>query len=135
MRASVCASSVFPRARRTDEHDVRLAQFDAIAARLLPVHEDALVVVVDRDRQLLLGLLLPDDVLVEEGLHFLRLGQLVGRRGLGSGRAVVFQDRVAHRHALIANIGAGIIAGRRDQFGYGILRLVAERTAQNLVGA
>src|SRR5580658_5277693 len=123
-----------PGARRTDEHDVRLAQLNAIVG-LLPVHEDALVVVVNRNRQLLLGLLLPDDVFIEEGLDLLRLGQLIGRGGLGSRRAVVFQDRVAYSHALIANISARIIAGRRDQFGYRILRLVAERTAQNLVGA
>ena len=102
---------------------------------LLPVHEDALVVVVDRDRQLLLRLLLPDDVFIEEGLDLLRLGQLVGRRGLRSRGAVVFQDRVADCDALVANVGARIVAGRRDQFGYGILRLMAERTAQNLVGA
>jgi hypothetical protein len=74
MRASVCASSVLPSSRRTDEHDVGLAKFDPVARRLLAVHEDALVVVVDSNRQLLLGLLLPDDVLVEEGLDLLRLG-------------------------------------------------------------
>src|SRR5580693_769618 len=123
-----------PRPRRTDEHDVRLAQLDAVVG-LLPVHEDALVVVVNRHSQLLLGLLLADDVFIEEGLDLLRLGQLVGRRGLRSRRAVVFQDRVAYSHALIANVSARIITGRRDQFRHRVLRLVAERTAQNLVGA
>src|ERR1035437_4580713 len=57
------------RAGRADQHDIRLAQLDPVAG-FLPVHEDALVVVVDRDRQLLLGLLLPDYVFIEEGLHF-----------------------------------------------------------------
>ena len=46
-----------------DQHDVRLGQFDPIA-RLLAIHEDALVVVVDGNRQLLLGLLLPDYVFI-----------------------------------------------------------------------
>jgi len=35
--------------------------------------------VVDRDRQLLLGLLLADDVLVQESFDLGRLGKLVGR--------------------------------------------------------
>src|SRR5579864_4635486 len=61
------------RAGWTDQHDVRLGQFDAVAG-LLAIHEDALVVVVNRYRQLFLGLFLPDDELVEEGFHFLRLG-------------------------------------------------------------
>ena len=76
MRARVCASKRFAGAGRADQHDVRLGQLDAVAG-FLAVHEDALVVVVDGDCQLLLGLLLADDVLVEEGFHFLRLGQLV----------------------------------------------------------
>ena len=59
-----------------DEHDVRLGQLDFTAA--LPVHVDPLVVVVNRDRQLLLGLLLTDHVLVEEGFHLKWLGKLVG---------------------------------------------------------
>ena len=67
-----------------DEQDVRLRELDFVAA--LAVHVDALVVVVDRDSELLLGLLLPDDVLVEEGLHFQRLGQMIGS---GGGRASV----------------------------------------------
>ena len=61
-------------AGRTDEQNVRFAEFDAIARRFLAVHEDALVVVINRDRQLLLGLLLPDDVFIEEGFDLLRFG-------------------------------------------------------------
>ena len=63
-------------AGRADQHDVRLRQFDFAAA--LPVHVDALVVVVDRYRQLLLRLLLPDDVLVKERFHFSGLGSWLG---------------------------------------------------------
>ena len=112
-----------------------LAQFNAIARRLLAVHEDALVMVIDRNRQLFLCLLLPDHILIQEGLDLLRLGQLIGCRGLRSRGAIVFQDRVANCDALVADIGPRIVAGRRDQFGYGILRLMAERATQNLVGA
>ena len=58
---------------RADQHDVGLGQFDAVAG-FLAVHENALVVVVNRDCQLLFGLFLANYILIEEGLHFLRLG-------------------------------------------------------------
>ena len=116
-----------------DQHDVRLREFDAVAG-FLPVHEDALVMIVDRDRQLFLGLLLPNYVFIKERFYFLRLGQLVGSAAGRSGRAVVFQNGIAHRHALVANVRPRVITGRRDQFGYRVLRFVAERTAKNLVG-
>ena len=61
-----------------DQHDVRLREFHLAAA--LAIHVNPLVVVVNRDCQLLLGLLLADDVLVEERLHLGRLGKLVRRR-------------------------------------------------------
>ena len=121
-------------AGRTDQHDVRLGQLDAVAGRLA-VHVDALVVVVDRHRQLLLGLLLPDDVLVEEGLYFLRLGKLVRSGDCRGCRAVIFQDGIADRYALVANVGPRIIAGGRNQFRDRVLRFVAERTAQDFVCA
>src|SRR5580692_3951294 len=91
--------------------------------------------IVNRDGQLLLGLLLPDDVFIQEGLDLLRLRQLIGRSGLGSSGAIIFQNGVADRHTLVADISARVIAGRRNQFGYGILRFMAERATQNLVGA
>ncbi len=82
----------------------------------LTVHVDPLVVVVNRYGQLLLGLLLSDDILIEEGFHFGRLGKLVGSRaGLRFG-AVVFQDGVADGDALIADVGAGVIGWRGNQF-------------------
>ena len=99
--------------RRSHQQNVRLRQLHIVAARL--VHLDALVVVVDRHRQLLLRLVLPDHILIQKRLDLLRLRQ-VGRRGarLGLG-PVVFQDRVAHRNALIADIGPRIIRRGRDQ--------------------
>ena len=119
------------RSRRPDQQDVRLRQLDIVAARL--VHLDALVVVVDRHRQLLLRLVLTDHVLVQKCLDLLRLGQ-VGRSctGLCLG-AVVFENRVADGNALIADISSRIVRWRRDQLGNGILRLVAERAAKRFV--
>src|ERR1019366_8638001 len=100
----------------------------------LPVHVNPLVVVVDRHGEFLLGLLLPDDVLVEEGLHLDWLGKLVGG-GCGLRfRAVVLQNGVADGNALIANVGSRVVGGRRDQLGNSVLRLVAKRTAQYFVG-
>ncbi len=49
--ASVCASSVLPRAGGAEQQDVALAELDVVATTL---RVDALVVVVDRDRQDLL---------------------------------------------------------------------------------
>src|SRR5205807_8227020 len=46
-------------------------------------------------------------------------------------RAVIFENGVADRDALVANVGPGIVARGRDQLGNGVLRLVAERAAQN----
>src|SRR4029077_1042417 len=112
-RQSLCQQRL-TRPGGADQHDVRLGQFDAVAG-LLAVHEDPLVVVVNRDRQLLLSLLLPDDELIEERFYFLGLGQLVGSGGLGSCRAVVFQNRVTYRHALVANIGSQTVGGGPDQ--------------------
>jgi len=74
------------------------------------IHLDALVVVVDGYCELLLGLVLADDVFIEEGFDVLRLGQV--RRGscrMGFA-AVVLKDRVADSNALIADVCAWVIA-------------------------
>ena len=58
---------------------LRLGQLHFVVAHA--VHLDALVVVVDRDGELLLGLVLADHVVVEKALHLLRLGQVAGGGG------------------------------------------------------
>ena len=62
-----------------EQEDVRLRQLDLVAAadahRLLVL--DAPVVVVDGDRQDLLGAVLADDVVVEERADLTRVGQVV----------------------------------------------------------
>jgi hypothetical protein len=117
----------FAASRGANEQDVRLGQLDFVRAHL--VHLDALVVVVDGDGELLLGLVLADHVIVEEALDLGRLGEMAGGGGGSFAAAVVFKNGVADGNALIADVGARIVAGRRDQLGYGVLRLVAERTA------
>jgi hypothetical protein len=121
------------RAGGPDEQDVRLGQFHFVVAHA--VHLDALVVVVDGDGEFLLGRILADDKVVEEALHFLGLGQVAGGGGGVGLAAVVLEDRVADSHAFIADVGARIVARRRDQFGHGVLRLVAERATQRFFGS
>ena len=115
------------RSGRADQQNVALGQFHFVVAQ--PVHLDALVVVVDGNSEFLLGLVLADHEVVEKALHFLRLGQVARGCGGCGFAAVVLENRVADGYALIADISARVVAGRRDQLGNGILRLVAERAA------
>ena len=69
------------RAGRADQQDVRLLELDLVD---LVAGVDPLVVVVDRDREDLLGPLLADHVLVERVLDLVRVREL-GRRRLGRG--------------------------------------------------
>ena len=64
---------------------------------------DALVVVVDRDRERLLRLLLPDHVLVEDVLDLLRRRDLSDRLG-DLALFVLGEDLVAERDALVADV-------------------------------
>src|SRR5262249_17527761 len=90
--------------------------------------------VIYGDRKLFLGAVLADYVLIEEFLYFEGFRELIGsRRRLV--RFVIFQDRVANGNALIANIGSGVVAWRRDQFPDNILTFMAERAAQGLIGS
>src|SRR5260221_351580 len=88
-----------------DEQDVRLGEFDLAA--LGAVHMNAFVVVIDGHGKLFLGLVLADYVFVEKRLHFLGLGQVVGRGGGVSFRPVVFKDGIADRNALVTDVRPG----------------------------
>jgi hypothetical protein len=92
----------------TYEEDVRLRELHIVAPR--PVHLDALVVVVNRYRQLLFSLILPDNVLIEKALHLLRFGQVCGCSTGLSFAPVIFQDGVADRDALVTDVGPRIVA-------------------------
>src|SRR5215813_3109071 len=91
------------RTRGTDQQNVGLLQLHVavVVARL-----DALVVVVDGDREDLLGALLTDDVLIEDGLDLGRLGE---RADLA--RLLLFpllrDDVVAELDALVADVDGG----------------------------
>src|SRR6185503_13657782 len=96
----------------TDQKNIGFRQFNTVAACALTVHVNALVMVVNRYRQFLLGLLLADDVFVEEGLDFMRLRELVRGRSWWRRRPVIFENRVADRNAFVADIRARVVARR-----------------------
>ena len=81
--------------------------------------------VVDRDREGLLGLVLADDVLVEELADLHRLGQLVPLDLLRLGE-LLLDDLVAQVDALVADVDAGA----RDELLHLLLRLAAEGALQ-----
>src|SRR5207245_3891076 len=81
----------------------RLLQLDVA---LLGAHLDALVVVVDGDGEGALGLLLRDDVVVEDGVDVLRPRQVVEVELRGSGELLV-DDLVAEIDALVADVDPG----------------------------
>jgi len=93
---------------------------------------DPLAMVIDRDREFLLGGFLPDDVLIQEFFYFEGLGKFV-RTGGGSLGPVVFQDRVTDRNTFVTYVCPRIIAGGRYQFPDNVLTLMTKRTAKSLV--
>src|SRR5262249_13522632 len=110
-----------PRARRTDQEDVRLLDLDLALALGELI---ALVVVVDRDGELLLRLVLADHVLIEEGLDLARLRQPVLVDALFR-LALLGDDVETDVDALVADVDGR--AG--DEFANVALVLVAERAA------
>src|SRR5712664_1769635 len=113
-------------ARRTDEHDVRLVELDLGLAALVRV--DALIVVVDRDGEGLLRLLLPDHVLVQHVLDLGRRGNLGDRLG-DLALLVLRQDLVAEGDAFIADVDRRAGNELPDR----VLRLAAEGAAEVLI--
>ena len=84
-----------------DQQDVGLVELDLVIAQGSGV--DALVVIVDGDRQRLLGALLADHVLVQDVLDLLRGRDLRDRFG-NFAFFVLCQDLVAERDALVADV-------------------------------
>src|SRR5262245_21795952 len=108
-----------------DEQDVALLELDvgiAVRARL-----DALVMVVDGDGQDLLGLLLPDDVVVEVLVDLTSLREVV-ELDLRALRELLLDDLVAEVDALVADVDAGT----GDELLDLLLALPAERALQQV---
>jgi hypothetical protein len=95
---------------------------------------DALAMVIYGDRELFLGGLLADYVLVQKLLNFQWLRDLVGS-SRGGFDFIVLEDRVTHRDTLITNVGAGIVARRRDELSDYVLALMTKGTSQSIIGS
>ncbi len=89
-------------ARRAEQQDVRLLQLDVVLVRR---HLHPLVVVVDGDRERPLGLLLPDDVVVQDLVDLLRAREVVEVE-LGRCGQLLVDDLVAEIDALVADVDA-----------------------------
>src|SRR6185369_2891020 len=114
------------RTRRADQQDVRLRKLDVVVLGLVV---EPLVVIVDRDREHLLGVVLADHVVVQHLADFLRRRDAVARlhqRGL-----VLLTDDV---HAQFDAFVADEYGGSRDQFADFVLALAAERAIQRVLG-
>jgi hypothetical protein len=48
---------------------------------------------------------------------------------------VILQYRVAYGNALVADVGAGVIAGGRDELTDYVLALMAKRASQGIIGS
>ena len=128
MRESVCARSVLPVPVGPIS---RIFDFVSSTSPGLPVQENALVMVVNRDGQLLLRFVLADHVSVEKRLDLRRARQAaIGRAGLFA--LLVFENLLADAHALVADIRARIFRWRADELLHLLLRFMAEGTAQRL---
>jgi hypothetical protein len=115
-------------AGRAEQEDVRLLELDVAGLALRLSDLDALVVVVDRDRERALGGVLADDVVVEDVVDLGRLRQVLELEGGWSGELLV-DDLVAKIDALVADIDAGT----GDQLLDLSLRLPAEAAEKLLV--
>jgi hypothetical protein len=107
-----------------EQQDVGLLQLEVLVLGLH--HLDALVVVVDGDRERALSRVLADHVLLEDGVDLLRLRQVLEVERGRAGQLLV-DDLVAEIDALVADVDAG----PGDQLLHLALRLAAE-TAQEL---
>src|ERR671918_692357 len=91
-----------PAARGPEQEDVRLRELDVV---LVGRHLHTLVVVVDGDRERALGLLLADDVVVQDRVDLLRPREVVEVELRRRGQLLV-DDLVAEIDALVADVDA-----------------------------
>ena len=113
-------------ARGADQHDVRFGQFDVA---VLAGGVDALVVVVDRDREHLLGVALADHIIVEDLEDLRRRGHAVAR--LHEGGLVLLADDL---HAQFDAFIADEHRRARNQLADLVLALAAEGAVQRVLG-
>ncbi len=125
IRASVCASSVLPEPVGPTS---RMFDFASSTSLLLVAVSEALVVVVDRDREHALGVVLADNVVVED------LADVLGRRNavarLDQRGLVLFADDV---HAQLDAFIADEHGRAGDELTHLVLALAAERAVEGVL--
>ena len=122
MRASVCANSVLPE----PVEDVRLREFDVVVLGLVV---ETLVVIMDRDREHLLGVVLTDDIVIKNFADFIGERNAVARlhqRGL-----VLLPDDV---HAQFDALFADKYGRTSNELAHLVLALAAERAKERFLG-
>src|SRR5256884_279979 len=115
-----------PGAGRTDQQDVRFRELDVV---LLGLVIETLVVIVNRDREHLLGVILTDHVVVENLAYLFRGRDAVARRHQ-RGLVLLADDVHAQFDALVADKH-----GRTsDELAHLVLTLAAERAVERILG-
>src|SRR5262249_22415182 len=113
-------------AGRADQQDVRLRELDVVMFGLVV---ETLVVIMDRDREHLLGVILTDDIVVKNFAYFLRGRNAVARlhqRGL-----VLLVDDV---HAQFDALVTDEYGRAGDELAHLMLALAAERAVERILG-
>src|SRR5262249_17923394 len=113
-------------AGRADQQDVRLRELDVVVLGLMV---ETLVVIVDRDREHLLGVILTDDIVVENFAYLLRGRNAVAR--LHEGGFILLADDV---HAQLDALVADKYGRAGDELAHLVLALAAERAIERFLG-
>src|SRR5215471_338566 len=124
-RESLCQQRLAG-AGRADQQDIRLRELDVIVLGLVV---ETLVVIMDRDREHLLGVILADDIVVKNFAYFLWGRNAVARlhqRGL-----VLLVDDV---HAQFDALVADEYGRAGDELAHLVLALAAERAVERILG-
>src|SRR5262245_47649254 len=116
----------FAGAGRADQQDVRLREFDVVVLGLVV---ETLVVIMDRDREHLLGVILTDDIVVKNFAYLLGGRDAVARLHQ-RGFILLADDVHAQFDALVANEHGR--AG--DELAHLVLALAAERAVERILG-
>ena len=102
---------------RTDEEDIGLLQFDSIIRAVHKIVIDTLVVVVDSNRQHLLGPVLTDHVLIQEGLDVGRFLRVIYPSGIRLGSILarnIFEIVMSQLYAVAADETVNALEQVRD---------------------
>jgi hypothetical protein len=118
----------FSRTRRADEQDVRFLNLDVGSAPL--DHVDSFVVLIDGDGQLLFGVILSDDIIVEKFLDLYGFGQR-GTACCGFLMLIIGDDLVANIYALVTDVNRWACYQLLDL----VLGFAAKRASQCIVAS